>query len=108
MLIYPQIDPVAFHVWTWPVYWYGLMYLLGFLLGWFVLGIQARFSPRGFNADQLSDIVFFTALGAIIGGRVGYMQGFVSSLNVSVATGVLLFEAARQRASSTKDSGHSF
>ena len=28
---YPKINPVAFHIGSWPVYWYGLMYLVGFL-----------------------------------------------------------------------------
>jgi len=73
MLTYPSIDPVAFHIFSWPVYWYGLMYLVGFFAGWVVLSFRLRFSPRGFSQDQLSDIIFYTALGAIIGGRLGYM-----------------------------------
>lgn len=73
MLMYPTIDPVAFHIVTWPVYWYGLMYLVGFLAGWGLLSWRIRVSPRGFTQDQLSDIVFFAAMGAIIGGRIGYM-----------------------------------
>lgn len=83
MLTYPNIDPVAFHIGSWPVYWYGLMYLIGFLGGWGMLSLRLRYSPRGFTQDQLSDIVFFAAMGAIIGGRLGYMlfyewQTFVS------------------------------
>lgn len=73
MLIYPAISPVAFHIFNWPVYWYGLMYLVGFLAGWGVLSLRLRYSPRGFNQEQLSDIVFYAALGAIIGGRLGYV-----------------------------------
>lgn len=73
MLVWPQMDPVAFHVFGWPVYWYGMMYLVGFLLAWIVLSLQVRVSPRGFDQDQISDIVFYTALGAILGGRIGYM-----------------------------------
>lgn len=73
MMTYPNIDPIAFHLFTWPVYWYGLMYLVGFLAGWTVLSLRLKKSPRGFTQDELSDIVFYTALGAIIGGRIGYM-----------------------------------
>lgn len=72
-MIYPTIDPVAFHLGSWPVYWYGLMYLIGFLGGWGILALRLRVSSRGFNQEQLSDIVFYAALGAIIGGRLGYM-----------------------------------
>jgi len=73
MITYPAINPVAFHIFSWPVYWYGLMYLVGFFGGWFILSRRLRSSPRGISQDQLSDIVFYTALGAIIGGRVGYI-----------------------------------
>lgn len=73
MLTYPSINPIAFHISTWPVYWYGLMYLVGFLAGWGLLSLRLRFSPRQFTQDQLSDICFYAALGAILGGRLGYM-----------------------------------
>ena len=73
MLMYPSIDPVAFHIGSWPVYWYGLMYLVGFLGGWLVLSLRLRFSDRGITQDQLADAGFYTALGAIIGGRLGFM-----------------------------------
>src|ERR1700733_14240253 len=72
-MVYPAIDPVAFHIGSWPVYWYGLMYLVGFLGGWGLLSLRLRSSSRGFSQEQVSDIVFFAALGAIIGGRIGYM-----------------------------------
>lgn len=73
MLTYPSIDPVAFHVFSWPVHWYGLMYLIGFVAGWALLSLRARRGMGGYNQDQVSDIVFYTALGVIIGGRLGYM-----------------------------------
>src|SRR5207247_551599 len=42
MLVHPQFDPVAFHVGPLAVRWYGLMYLVGFVL-FVVLGkIRAR------------------------------------------------------------------
>lgn len=74
MLTYPAFNPVAFHIFSWPVYWYGLMYLVGFLGGWMLISMRLRLAPwHGFTQDQLSDMVFFTALGGIIGGRLGYI-----------------------------------
>lgn len=73
MLMYPSMNPVAFHIGTWPVYWYGLMYMVGFVGGWAVLSLRARDPKFGFTQDQVSDVVFYAALGAIIGGRLGYM-----------------------------------
>ncbi len=71
MLMYPQIDPVAFHLGPLSVHWYGLMYLMGFFAGWAVLSTRLR--RADFTPDQLADILFYSALGIIIGGRVGYM-----------------------------------
>jgi phosphatidylglycerol:prolipoprotein diacylglycerol transferase len=73
MLTYPTMSPVAFHIFSWPVYWYGLMYLISFIAGWAILSLRARASWRGFTQDQVSDIAFYTALGVIIGGRLGYI-----------------------------------
>jgi phosphatidylglycerol:prolipoprotein diacylglycerol transferase len=73
MIQYPDINPVAFHIFSWPVHWYGLMYLIGFLGGWAVLSLRLKRSPRDFTQDQLSDLVFYAAIGAIIGGRLGYV-----------------------------------
>ncbi len=90
MLAYPQIDPVAFHFFSWPVHWYGLMYLVGFLGGWALLALRARNPARGFNQDQVSDIAFYCAIGAIIGGRIGYM--FFYDFPSLAANPLLLFQ----------------
>jgi len=73
MLTYPNIDPIAFHLGPIGVHWYGLMYLLGFTAAWGLLVLRVKNSPRGFTVDNLSDLLFYTALGVILGGRLGYM-----------------------------------
>jgi phosphatidylglycerol:prolipoprotein diacylglycerol transferase len=73
MLMYPQIDPVAFHLGPLSVHWYGLMYLIGFLTAWGVLSLRLKSGRVSFTAEQLSDILFYSALGIILGGRIGYM-----------------------------------
>jgi len=57
MWSYPNFNPIAFHVGSWPIYWYGLMYLVGFGVGWALLSWRTRVSPRGFTQEQVSDIV---------------------------------------------------
>lgn len=71
MLTYPAIDPVVFQLGPVAVHWYGLTYLIGFTLAWFCLNKRAK--AHGFSTDQVSDILFYGALGVIIGGRLGYM-----------------------------------
>src|SRR6185295_8684011 len=72
-LQYPSINPVAFHLGPISIYWYGLMYLFAFLGGWGLLRYRIRHSATLFTQEELSDIVFYTALGVILGGRLGYM-----------------------------------
>ena len=71
MLTYPNIDPVAFAIGPLKVHWYGLMYLFAFACAWGLATYRAK--QRGWNGDMVSDLIFFGALGVVIGGRIGYV-----------------------------------
>ena len=71
MLTYPNIDPVAISLGPLQVHWYGLMYLLAFLFAWGLATYRAK--QRGWTPDMVSDLIFYGALGVVIGGRVGYV-----------------------------------
>lgn len=83
MLTYPDFDPVAvsfgpFHVGGYTigpleVHWYGLMYLFGFMAGWVLANYRTRRSDNTWTKDQVGDLVFYVALGVILGGRIGYV-----------------------------------
>ncbi|CAG1004837.1 Phosphatidylglycerol--prolipoprotein diacylglyceryl transferase [Burkholderiales bacterium] len=74
MLVHPQFDPIAFSLGPIAVRWYGLSYLLAFLL-FLVLGRQrARASTGGqWSAQDLDDLLFYGVLGVVLGGRLGYV-----------------------------------
>jgi phosphatidylglycerol:prolipoprotein diacylglycerol transferase len=77
MLIHPNFEPVALQIGPIGIHWYGLMYVFGFL-GVYLLGnYRVKHFPtsiRGsWNADQISDLIFYGALGAVLGGRLGYV-----------------------------------
>ena len=72
MLQYPEIDPVAIAIGPLQVHWYGLMYLFGFVAAWWLGTRRAARPGSGWTAQQVSDLVFYSALGVIVGGRVGY------------------------------------
>ncbi len=72
-MLAPNIDPVAIHLGPLKVHWYGLMYVLGFLALWFFAARRARRPDSGWTAEQVGDLVFYGALGVILGGRFGYM-----------------------------------
>src|SRR5215831_9109865 len=74
MMIHPQFDPVAFHIGPLAVRWYGLMYLVGFVL-FAVLGkYRARAGPvPGWSARDIDDMLLYGVVGVILGGRLGYV-----------------------------------
>ncbi len=64
-------DPVAFAIGPVRIHWYGLMYVLGFS-GFWPLGIRhARRAHTAVAPEQVGDLLFYGALGAILGGRAG-------------------------------------
>jgi len=83
MLVHPDFDPIAFSLGPLHVRWYGLMYLLGFLAGWALGRYRAKQPGSGWTAAQVDDLVFYIALGVILGGRIGYVlfYGFEGFLN---------------------------
>ncbi|KTC86947.1 prolipoprotein diacylglyceryl transferase [Legionella brunensis] len=80
MLIFPEIDPVAFSIGPLKVHWYGLMYLFGFLSAWGLARWRAHHYHLDWTAEQIGDLIFYAALGVIIGGRVGYMLFYNTEL----------------------------
>lgn len=67
-----DIDPVAISLGPIQIHWYGLMYLIGFL-GGYLLGVSRARSKPGWDKEQVSDLLFYIAVGVIIGGRLGYV-----------------------------------
>ena len=72
MLTYPAIDPVAISIGPLNVHWYGLMYLVGFVGGWWLGRYRAGRPGSAWTAQQVDDLLFYIALGIILGGRIGY------------------------------------
>ncbi len=83
MLKYPEIDPVAVSIDAFTVagktlgpfniHWYGLMYLVGFAGAWFLAVHRTKNSERVIRPEQVEDLTFYSAMGVILGARVGYV-----------------------------------
>ena len=73
MIIYTDIDPIALQIGPLAIRWYGLMYLTGFLGGWALARKRAREWGQPFTVIQIDDLLFYVAMGVILGGRIGYM-----------------------------------
>jgi phosphatidylglycerol---prolipoprotein diacylglyceryl transferase len=83
MLVHPQFNPIAIDLGKWDIFgltlhpaihWYGVMYLIGFVL-FLVLGkYRARQNLlTGWHPREIEDLLFYGVLGVIIGGRLGYV-----------------------------------
>lgn len=73
MIMYPTINPIALQLGPVKIHWYGLMYVIGFLAAW-LLGVwRAKRPGSGWTPEQVGDVIFYGALGVIVGGRLGYM-----------------------------------
>jgi phosphatidylglycerol:prolipoprotein diacylglycerol transferase len=73
MLQHPQIDPVAIAIGPLKIHWYGLTYLVGFAAGWWLGRLRSRKPWSPVNEEQVGDLLFYLALGVILGGRFGYV-----------------------------------
>jgi len=80
---YPLInfDPIAISIGPLDIHWYGIMYLLAFLVFW---GIGNRVAQTRswykWTRDDVSDVLFYGMLGVILGGRIGYMLFYGSDM----------------------------
>jgi phosphatidylglycerol:prolipoprotein diacylglycerol transferase len=76
MLHYPEFNPVALQIGPVAIHWYGITYLVAFVL--FVwLGARraklAQFAARHWTRRDIEDLLFYGVLGVVLGGRIGYV-----------------------------------
>ena len=72
-MIAPHIDPVAVSIGSLQLRWYGLMYLIGFAVGWVLGRWRASRPGSGWRPADVDDLLTCVMLGIILGGRLGYV-----------------------------------
>ncbi len=70
-MTYIQIDPVAIDLGAVKIHWYGLMYLFAFIVAYVLARLRAN--SLDWQIKQVEDLIFYGALGVILGGRIGYI-----------------------------------
>ncbi|MET0071057.1 MAG: prolipoprotein diacylglyceryl transferase [Candidatus Thiodiazotropha sp.] len=73
MMTYPGIDPTLISIGPVAIHWYGLMYVIGFLGGWWLGRLRVGKPGMVWDARQVDDVVFYIVLGVVLGGRIGYI-----------------------------------
>jgi phosphatidylglycerol:prolipoprotein diacylglycerol transferase len=84
-----DFDRVAFSIFGWPIHWYGLMYLIGIIFAWWLGRYRARRPESGWTTQQVDDMVFYGALGVILGARLGYI--FFYNFSTFLSDPLMLF-----------------
>jgi phosphatidylglycerol:prolipoprotein diacylglycerol transferase len=76
MTVLHDINPIAIPLPFWPhgIHWYGLMYLLGFGIAWWLGNRRIRAGRLpGVDDNGFGDLLFYGMLGVVLGGRIGYV-----------------------------------
>lgn len=73
MIEYPNINPVAIEIGSISIYWYGVMYLVSFIIAWFLAKTRAKRLNYLWSNEAISDFIFYCAIGVFLGGRLGYV-----------------------------------
>ena len=70
---YPAFNPVALRLGPFAVRWYGLAYVAGFLVAWWVLKVLDERWALGLGPDGRMVTVLAAIVGVVVGGRLGYV-----------------------------------
>ena len=69
--IYINIDPVIVHIGSLALRWYGLMYVVGIVMGlWFIRHYTAR---KGITSATVYRILWWSVVAGLIGGRLYFV-----------------------------------
>ncbi len=72
MIFHWNMDPIAFTIplINTPVRWYGILFALGFLIGYFL--VDKYFKKKGYPSERLDTLLIYMFLGTVIGARIGH------------------------------------
>lgn len=71
-LIFPKINPVAFHFFYIPIYWYSLMYIFSFIFVMY-FALKKRKKLKNWKKQEIEDLLYQIFFGVLLGGRIGYV-----------------------------------
>jgi phosphatidylglycerol:prolipoprotein diacylglycerol transferase len=83
---FPHIDPVLVQLGPFAIRWYALAYIATILLGWrYMSGLLKNpglwtHRPAPLTSERLDDLILWLTLGVVVGGRLGYVLFYSTSL----------------------------
>jgi phosphatidylglycerol:prolipoprotein diacylglycerol transferase len=73
MIQYPAIDPIIVSLGPLAIRWYGLTYVIAFAVAWWLGRRRAAQPISTWKPTDVDDLIFYGALGVILGGRIGWV-----------------------------------
>ncbi len=83
---YHELNPVAFQIGKFPIYWYGIAYIIGFIFVYLLFPSVAKRLAWAQNKSKselkkmIDDFLLYALLGVLVGGRLGYVLFYNPSL----------------------------
>jgi phosphatidylglycerol---prolipoprotein diacylglyceryl transferase len=71
--IYDTFDPVAFHIFSFPVHWYGMMYVLALVSALYIGKYFIKRDNLDFKGKEIDNYFIYVEIGVILGARLGYI-----------------------------------
>lgn len=70
LAIHWHVDPVLIHIGNFGLRWYSLLFVSGFILGWFIF--KWFFKREGISEQLLDPLLYTLLIGTIVGARLGH------------------------------------
>jgi phosphatidylglycerol---prolipoprotein diacylglyceryl transferase len=77
---YPNLNPIAISLGPVKVHWYGIAYLVGFILVYLWMSRPAGRRRLGLTREQIQDFLFYGLIGVIVGGRTFFVINDIVSV----------------------------
>ena len=68
-----NIDPVLLSIGPLQIRYYGLFFVLGFVIAYFLLVHLAKRRELSLNKDDIADLLLYIILGVVLGARIFYV-----------------------------------
>ncbi|MDD5156458.1 prolipoprotein diacylglyceryl transferase [Sulfurimonas sp.] len=71
--IYAVFDPIAFKIFSLPVHWYGIMYVLALVTALYLGKYFIKKDKIDFKNSEIDNYFIYVEIGVILGARLGYI-----------------------------------
>ena len=68
-----ELNPIAFSLFDFKIYWYSLSYLFGFIFSYFYVKFILNKDFVNISFKIFEDFLGWAVIGVVIGGRIGYV-----------------------------------